>query len=71
MSDQANNVAVLSHPNGDCRNCGAPCAVYGCRYCPTCYQPAMMLERLDREAVALGAMSINDYRRAHRAAAKG
>lgn len=26
-----------AHGNGTCEQCGGPCAVYGCRYCPECY----------------------------------
>ncbi|TMU77506.1 hypothetical protein FGA82_17950 [Pseudomonas fluorescens] len=26
-----------SHANGTCEDCGAPCQVYGCRWCPLCY----------------------------------
>ncbi len=26
-----------NHANGTCEDCGAPCQVYGCRWCPLCY----------------------------------
>lgn len=26
-----------NHANGTCEDCGAPCQVYGCRWCPACY----------------------------------
>lgn len=25
------------HANGTCEDCGEPCQVYGCRWCPECY----------------------------------
>ena len=25
------------HANGTCEDCGQPCHVYGCRWCPLCY----------------------------------
>lgn len=25
------------HANGTCEDCGEPCQVYGCRWCPGCY----------------------------------
>lgn len=34
-----------NHANGTCEACGGPCAVYGCRYCPTCYWPETLAER--------------------------
>lgn len=29
-----------SHANGTCEECGEPCQVYGCRWCPGCYDAA-------------------------------
>ena len=29
-----------NHANGTCEECGAPCQVYGCRWCPGCYDAA-------------------------------
>lgn len=26
-----------NHANGTCEDCGEPCHVYGCRWCPACY----------------------------------
>jgi len=26
-----------NHANGTCEDCGQPCHVYGCRWCPLCY----------------------------------
>lgn len=26
-----------AHGNGTCEDCGEPCHVYGCRWCPACY----------------------------------
>jgi hypothetical protein len=26
-----------NHANGTCEDCGDPCHVYGCRWCPVCY----------------------------------
>lgn len=26
-----------NHANGTCEDCGAACQVYGCRWCPACY----------------------------------
>lgn len=28
------------HPNGTCEACGQPCQVFGCRWCPDCYDEA-------------------------------
>lgn len=37
------------HANGTCEQCGGPCAVYGCRWCPDCYGlPEVMAQRLGR-----------------------
>lgn len=29
-----------NHANGTCEECGEPCHVYGCRWCPGCYDAA-------------------------------
>lgn len=34
-----------NHANGTCEACGGPCAVYGCRYCPTCYETESAKDR--------------------------
>jgi len=33
------------HPNGTCEACGGPCAVFGCRYCPACYDRVTLAGR--------------------------
>lgn len=33
------------HPNGTCEACGEPCEVYGCRYCPDCYEEESAKDR--------------------------
>lgn len=34
-----------NHANGTCNACGEPCAVYGCRYCPACYEAESAKDR--------------------------
>ncbi|MFJ7286328.1 hypothetical protein [Pseudomonas sp. NPDC099000] len=33
------------HANGTCEECGEPCQVYGCRWCPDCYDAASAVVR--------------------------
>lgn len=46
-----------AHANGTCEACGAPCAVYGCRWCPACYHTEdVRAQRLGfRDAASLDA----------------
>lgn len=34
-----------NHANGTCEECGEPCQVYGCRWCPGCYESASAVVR--------------------------
>ena len=34
-----------NHANGTCKACEGPCAVYGCPYCPGCYETESAKDR--------------------------
>lgn len=42
-----------NHANGTCEECGEPCQVYGCRWCPACYGEASQCARKLSSAVAV------------------
>lgn len=52
-----------AHGNGTCEQCGEPCAVYGCRWCPACYDlPEVMAQRLGRGMSAAQHEKIREFR---------
>jgi uncharacterized protein (DUF2225 family) len=48
-----------NHANGTCEACGGPCAVYGCRYCPACYEAE---SAKDREQIRAQRQKVEKFR---------